>query len=109
MELANAGHLPPYINGRELAVEGAFPLGALPSYSFPIQRFQLGEGESLLFVSDGVVEARNAQGELFGFERTAGLSKQPAEEIAHAAQAFGQEDDITVLTLALAPVGAVHA
>jgi serine phosphatase RsbU (regulator of sigma subunit) len=109
MELANAGHLPPYINGRELAVEGAFPLGALPSYSFPIQRFQLGEGESLLFVSDGVVEARNEQGELFGFERTAGLSKQPAEEIAHAAQAFGQEDDITVLTLALAPVGAVHA
>jgi serine phosphatase RsbU (regulator of sigma subunit) len=109
IELANAGHLPPYINGRELVLEGAFPLGALPANLFPIQRFQLSEGESLLFVSDGVVEARNAQGELFGFERTAGLSTQPAEKIAYAAQDFGQEDDITVLTLTLAPVGAVHA
>jgi serine phosphatase RsbU (regulator of sigma subunit) len=109
IELANAGHLPPYINGRELALEGAFPLGALASNSFPTERFQLGEGESLLFISDGVVEARNAEGELFGFERTAALSTQPAEEIAHAAQAFGQEDDITVLTLTLAPVGVVHA
>jgi serine phosphatase RsbU (regulator of sigma subunit) len=63
----------------------------------------------MLLVSDGVVEARNAQGELFGFERTRNLSSQPANEIARAAQAFGQEDDITVLTLSLAPVGAVHA
>jgi len=109
IELANAGHLPPYINGRELALEGAFPLGALLAVSFPAQRFQLSEGESLLFVSDGVIEARNPEGELFGFERTAALSTQSAEKIAHAAQAFGQEDDITVLTLTLAPVGAVHA
>jgi serine phosphatase RsbU (regulator of sigma subunit) len=109
IELANAGHLPPYVNGRELALEGAFPLGALPANLFPIQRFQLSEGESLLFVSDGVVEARNAQGELFGFERTAAISGTSADQIARAAQQFGQEDDITVLTLTLAPVGAVHA
>jgi hypothetical protein len=103
IELANAGHLPPYINGRELALEGAFPLGALPAVSFPAQRFQLNEGESLLLVSDGVIEARNASGELFGFERTRAISTQSAEQIAQTAQAFGQEDDITVLTLALAP------
>ena len=102
VEVANAGHLPPYINGRELALEGTFPLGALPAATFSTQRFQLNEGESLLLVSDGVVEARNATGELFGFERTRAISTQSAENIAHAAQAFGQEDDITVLTLARA-------
>jgi hypothetical protein len=108
-ELANAGHLPPYVNGKELALDGALPLGALPDIAFPITRLRIKEGESMLLVSDGVVEARNAQGELFGFERTRNLSSQPANEIARAAQAFGQEDDITVLTLSLAPVGAVHA
>jgi hypothetical protein len=102
VELANAGHLPPYINGRELALEGAFPLGALPAVSFPSQRFQLSAGEPLLLVSDGVIEARNASGELFGFERTRAISTQSADEIARAAQAFGQDDDITVLTLARA-------
>lgn len=107
-ELANAGHLPPYINGKELAIEGAFPLGALPSASFPLQRFQLREGDSVLLVSDGVIEARNAQGDLFGFERTRALSTQPAEKIAQAAQDFGQDDDITVLTLQFAPVEVHH-
>jgi hypothetical protein len=43
--------------------------------------------------------ARSASRELFGFERTGGLAAQPAEEVARAAAAFGQEDDITVLTL----------
>jgi serine phosphatase RsbU (regulator of sigma subunit) len=65
-------------------------------------RFQLAEGESMLLVSDGVVEARNAEGELFGFERTAAISTQLAESIARAASTFGQEDDITVLTLSRA-------
>jgi hypothetical protein len=49
-----------------------------------------------------VVEARNSQVELFGFDRTAGISSRPAEEVARAAQAHGQEDDITVLTLTMA-------
>ena len=109
VELANAGHLPPYINGRELALEGAFPLGALPDIAFPPTRLQLREGESMLLVSDGVIEARNAQGELFGFERTRAISTQSAENIAHAAQEFGQDDDITVLTLTFAPAEVLHA
>jgi len=40
--------------------------------------------------------------ELFGFERTAAISTQPVQNIARAASTFGQEDDITVLTLTLA-------
>jgi hypothetical protein len=51
--------------------------------------------------SDGVVEARARSGELFGFDRAAGLSMQAAEVIAQTAQNFGQEDDITVLTVTL--------
>jgi hypothetical protein len=103
-ELANAGHLPPYINGKEMAVEGTLPLGALPGIAFRTMRFELAAGEAMLLVSDGVVEARNAAGELFGFERTREISGQSAERIAEAAQQFGQEDDITVLTLSLVPV-----
>ena len=108
-ELANAGQIPPYLNGKELALDGALPLGALPDASFPTTRIRIVEGQSMLLVSDGVVEARNAAGELFGFERTAAISGKSAEQIAHAAEDFGQEDDITVLTLTLAAVEALHA
>jgi hypothetical protein len=108
-ELANAGQLPPYINGKELALDGALPLGALPDIAFPVTRIQLREGESMLLVSDGVVEARNPAGELFGFERTRSISTHTADQIADAAKQFGQEDDITVLTLTLAPAEVLHA
>jgi serine phosphatase RsbU (regulator of sigma subunit) len=53
----------------------------------------------MTLLTDGVVEARNQDGELFGFERTAALSSDSAEAIAQRAQAFGQDDDITVLTV----------
>jgi hypothetical protein len=53
-----------------------------------------------------VVEARDKSGRLFGFERTAALSLEPAEGVVTAAQAYGQEDDITVVTLARVPVPA---
>ena len=57
----------------------------------------------MTLLSDGVVEARSASGELFGFERTAAISREPAEKVAQAARAFGQDDDITVLRLTLEP------
>lgn len=65
----------------------------------PTSVFQLKADERLTFLSDSVVEAQSATGELFGFDRTAAISTGSAEEIAAAAQAFGQDDDITVLTL----------
>jgi phosphoserine phosphatase RsbU/P len=61
---------------------------------------ELDPADKLTFLSDGVVEARNPTGELFGFDRTRAISRESAESIARAAQALGQEDDITVLTLA---------
>jgi Stage II sporulation protein E (SpoIIE) len=67
--LANAGHLPPYLNGEALAMEGALPLGMMASVEFSVMRFQLAPNDRLLLLSDGVVEAQDAQGRLFGFER----------------------------------------
>ena len=67
-----------------------------------------GRADRLTFVSDGVVEARNAKGELLGFDRMAELTTKRAAEIAEAALHWGQEDDITVLSLTFAPVGVAH-
>ncbi len=107
--LANAGHLAPYCNGEEVQIEPGLPLGINQGTRYSITTLHLEPGQGLTLMTDGVVEARNANGELFGFEKTRAASGQPAEQIAQAAQAYGQEDDITVLTLTLAPVGAVHA
>lgn len=109
LTLANAGHLAPYRNSAELDTNPAFPLGMIPGVTYAETKVALEPGDQLTFLSDGVVEARNAQGELFGFERTRGLSSKTAEEIARAAQVFGQEDDITVLTLQFAPAEVLHA
>jgi serine phosphatase RsbU (regulator of sigma subunit) len=83
---------------------GALPLGILPVSSYEERTFQLKPGQLLTLLTDGVVEAMNKNGELFGFDRTAAVSIRNAEEIAQAAKAFGQEDDITVLTVSLAPM-----
>jgi Stage II sporulation protein E (SpoIIE) len=97
MAIANAGHIPPYRNGDELAVSSALPLGVLADASYSETRTPLALGDRLTFVSDGVAEATNAKRELFGFERTQRMSNQSAAAIAEAAQSFGQEDDITVV------------
>lgn len=104
--IANAGHLPPYCRGEEIAVPASFPLGAAQDASITYEEttFRLAPGDTITFLSDGVVEARSQSGELFGFERTRELSLQPAAAIAEAAQRFGQEDDITVLRLTVQPV-----
>jgi hypothetical protein len=99
LQIANAGHLAPYSNGKEIDLENGLPLGIAADVAYAQSTLQLAPGDTLTFLSDGVLEARNPSGELFGFERTADLSTQSAEKVAQAAQAFGQEDDITVLTL----------
>jgi serine phosphatase RsbU (regulator of sigma subunit) len=53
----------------------------------------------MTFYSDGVVEAQNQKGELFGFQRGLEISTQPAAAIVEAARRFGQSDDITVVTI----------
>jgi len=95
--IANAGHISPYLAGRELQLENGFPLGILAQASYSETEIQT--SGTVTFLSDGVVEARDAKGELLGFERMAALTTRPANEIADAAQRWGQDDDITVLTV----------
>jgi serine phosphatase RsbU (regulator of sigma subunit) len=97
--IANAGQLPPYINGAELSMEGALPLGIITEADFSVATVHLNPGDSIILMSDGIVEAQDAAGNLFGFERIAGMLEHhaTAAEIAEAAQKFGQEDDILVL------------
>jgi sigma-B regulation protein RsbU (phosphoserine phosphatase) len=97
--LANAGHLPPYRNGEELLLEPDLPLGIAPEERYAEHTLQLEPGDQLTLLSDGVVEARDARGALFGFERTREISAQSAAAIAEAALRYGQADDITVVTL----------
>jgi hypothetical protein len=98
--LANAGHLAPCSGGKEVAVESGLPLGVAPGIAYTETETWLPEGAQVTFVSDGVVEAANARSELFGFERTREFSGKPAREIANAARDWGQNDDITVVTVA---------
>jgi hypothetical protein len=100
LTIANAGHLAPYLCGEELNLTNGFPLGLSAQSTYTASTFQLATGQQLTLLTDGVVEARDKTGALYGFERTSALSTKPAESIALAAQDFGQDDDITVLTLA---------
>jgi sigma-B regulation protein RsbU (phosphoserine phosphatase) len=99
MTLANAGNPAPYCNGEEVSVEPGLPLGLLAAATYPETHSNLAPNDRLTFVSDGVLEATNPQGELYGFARTQAISTESAAKIAKTAELFGQEDDITVLTL----------
>jgi hypothetical protein len=105
LTVANAGHIAPYLAGRELPIENGLPLGLAAEAVYTESVFQLTPGAQLTLLTDGVVEARNGAGALFGFDATAIISSEPAETIARAAQEFGQDDDITVLTLTRLGVG----
>jgi len=102
LTIANAGHIAPYLAGKELPLENGLPLGLSADTTYAESSFQLAPDEQLTLLTDGVIEARNKVGALFGFERSAALSNQSADAIANAAQVFGQDDDITVLTLSFA-------
>jgi hypothetical protein len=102
---ANAGHIAPYANGKELEIENGLPLGITADAAYSNSMLRLETDTTLTLLTDGVIEAQNVQGELFGFDRTAAASTEPAEKVAQAARAFGQQDDITVLTLAVVAGG----
>lgn len=99
--LANAGHIAPYLNGEPLAMEGALPLGMIERAEFSVMRFRLSERDRLILMSDGIAEATDANGRLFGFERVHELLRRAssAADVASAAQKFGQQDDISVISV----------
>jgi serine phosphatase RsbU (regulator of sigma subunit) len=99
--IANAGHLPPFLNGCELALAGSIPLGMVESAPIEQSTLHLKPGDRIILLTDGIVEAQNEQRELFGFDRMGQLALQDCSsvEIASTAQEFGQDDDITVLRI----------
>jgi serine phosphatase RsbU (regulator of sigma subunit) len=107
--LANSGHVAPYLNGDELPMEGALPLGLFEGAEPSVMQFQMKPGDRLTLMSDGIAEATDANGSLFGFERVKELLRtaRSAAGIAEAAQAFGQDDDISVISITRVPVPTV--
>jgi serine phosphatase RsbU (regulator of sigma subunit) len=99
--LANAGHLPPYLNGAEIAVAGSLPLGVSTDASYEQSAFVLRGGDRLFLLTDGIVEAQNQAGELLGFARVETMLREgaTAHALAEAAQAVGQADDMTALCI----------
>lgn len=103
---ANAGHPAPFLNGHEVSTMGALPIGITSEAEYAETVLDLSPGDRLTLFSDGLLEARNTAGDLYGFKRLESLlSANPnAADAAEAAIAFGQDDDITVLTLTRRPV-----
>lgn len=102
LTIANAGHLPPYINGVEITFPGSLPLGLTETSSYDQTTLQMTVGDAIVLLTDGIAEAHNDQRVLLGFTRvesmlTAGAT---ARNIAEAAQQHGQNDDITALRVA---------
>jgi len=100
--IANAGHLPPFVHGAELRVQESLPLGLSLNQAYEETAVQLNRGEALVLLTDGVVEARNPQGELLGFGEVETMLRAgaTAREVAEVAERQGQNDDITVLQVA---------
>jgi serine phosphatase RsbU (regulator of sigma subunit)/ketosteroid isomerase-like protein len=114
LSYANAGHDLPYLyRGRgeaeELRARG-MPLGLMPGMSYEEKEIDLDVGEGVFFYSDGLVEAHDPKGEMFGFPRLRALIAEHAEEgsigyflieelYSFVGEGWKQEDDITLLTL----------
>ncbi len=99
LTVANAGHLTPYHNGQEIETPPALPLGIDADAHWIEAHLDLQPGDRIVWISDGVVEARNGNRDLLGFQRAKELATLSVSEIARAAQQFGQEDDITVVSV----------
>lgn len=99
--IASAGHPAPYLNEREINLPGALPLGIDPEMKYEEMRIHLRAGDRCALYTDGLLEARAPSGEIFSFERLQELfaTSVDAAKVSEAAVNFGQEDDITVLTL----------
>ena len=114
LSYANAGHDLPYLhrsngNAEELRARG-MPLGLMPGMGYEEKEIVLERDESALLYSDGLVEAHDPKGEMFGFPRLRELVAEHGEErsmgevllkelYSFVGEGWEQEDDITLLTL----------
>jgi predicted ester cyclase len=115
LSYANAGHDLPYVRRHsgdceELRAKG-MPLGLMPGMSYEHKEMMLEPRDSALLYSDGLVEAHDPEGEMFGFPRLRKLVAEHAAEersleevllkelYSFVGEGWEQEDDITLLTI----------
>ena len=114
LSYANAGHDLPYLHrtsgeAEEMRARG-MPLGLMPGMGYEKKQTILEAGQAALFYSDGIVEAHNPKGEMFGFPRLRALVAEHGKErslgehlleelSSFTGEGWEQEDDITLLTL----------
>ena len=115
LSYANAGHDLPYVlrgsggDCEELRARG-MPLGLMPGMGYEQKQIVLERDDSTLFYSDGLVEAHDPKGEMFGFPRLRELVAEHGEErtlgevllkelYSFVGEGWEQEDDITLLTV----------
>jgi Stage II sporulation protein E (SpoIIE) len=100
-QVSSAGHPAPYLNQRELRLPGALPLGMSANAAYEESTIRFSVGDHCAMYTDGLLEARSNSGELYGFDRLETLfaTRPNAMQASEAAVDFGQDDDITVLTL----------
>jgi serine phosphatase RsbU (regulator of sigma subunit) len=118
LSYANAGHDLPYLwrggDAEELRARG-MPLGLMPGMEYEEKQIELDAGEGVLFYTDGLVEAHDPKGEMFGFPRLRALIADHGEERAlgdflleqlysFVGESWEQEDDITLLALRRSPL-----
>lgn len=100
-QMASAGHLPPIVNGREIPLPPALPLGIVFDAEYEPSNFRLDRNDRLTLYTDGLLEARDTHGQLFGFERVFAMAAahSTASATVEAAGEFQPDDDITVMTI----------
>jgi serine phosphatase RsbU (regulator of sigma subunit) len=114
LSYANAGHDLPYLRREggdaEKLRAREMPLRLLPGMEYEEKEIELDEGEGVLFYTDGLVEAHDPKGEMFGFPRLRQLIGEHGEESSledllleelhsFVGESWEQEDDITLVTL----------
>jgi len=99
LALATAGHPSPYLNGQEIVLAGSMPLGLSEAESYSQTSLEIRNGDRVVLLTDGIPEARNEQGTIFGFPRVETLLRDgaSARAVADKAQQYGQNDDLTVI------------
>jgi serine phosphatase RsbU (regulator of sigma subunit)/anti-sigma regulatory factor (Ser/Thr protein kinase) len=113
MCIANAGHNLPYIRTgggvTELRATG-MPLGLMPGMVYEERRHTLVDGDVMVLTSDGITEAHDPEGEMYGFARLLGRVAAPAphgdfvaavvdDVERHTGSDAEQEDDITLVVV----------
>jgi serine phosphatase RsbU (regulator of sigma subunit)/anti-sigma regulatory factor (Ser/Thr protein kinase) len=109
---ANAGHNLPYVRTREGVVElraTGMPLGLMPGMTYDEKTYSFQDGDLMVLTSDGITEAHNAEGEMYGFPRLMGqVAGKSKDDMVNALVGdlerwtgpdAEQEDDITLVVV----------